>query len=85
MSLPGRVILRQYEGSQKTHSEFSFLFAWVLGNCSVAAQSAPGDEHWDYRFGLPGVDGAILAIAVQGNADVHRGKFMHLLREHSGH
>ena len=65
--LPGRVFFANMRGAKNAFRVF-FLFAWVLGNCSVAAQSAPGDEHWDYRFGLPGVDGAILAIAVQGNA-----------------
>ena len=44
-----------------------FLFAWGLCNFPAAAQSAPGDEHWDYRFGRPGANGAVLAIAVQGN------------------
>jgi hypothetical protein len=44
-----------------------FCLAWTLGNFSAAAQFAPGDEHWDWRFGFPGVDAAVLAIAVQGN------------------
>jgi hypothetical protein len=41
--------------------------ACVLCCFSAAAQSAPGDEHWDYQFGLPGANGAVLAIAAQGN------------------
>ena len=41
--------------------------AWALGGFSAPAQTAPGDEHWDYRFGLPGANGAVLAIAAQGN------------------
>jgi trimeric autotransporter adhesin len=43
------------------------LLAPVLFNLSAAAQSAPGDEHWDYRFGLPGVNGAITTIVSRGN------------------
>jgi hypothetical protein len=30
-------------------------------------QSAPGDEHWDYRFGLPGVDGFVSVFATNGS------------------
>ncbi len=55
-------------GSGAKYSVPIFYFlAWALVNFSAAAQSAPGDEHWDYRFGLPGANGAISAIAVQGN------------------
>ena len=43
------------------------LIAWRLCSLPAAAQSAPGDEHWDFRFGRPGANGAVLAIAVQGN------------------
>ncbi len=28
---------------------------------------AAGDEHWDYWFGLPGVDGFVGVIATNGN------------------
>jgi hypothetical protein len=45
-----------------------FCLAWMLVNFSATAQTASGDEHWDYRFGLPGANGAVLAIATQGNA-----------------
>jgi hypothetical protein len=45
-----------------------FCLAWMLVNFSAPAQAAPGDEHWDYRFGLPGANGAVLVIATQGNA-----------------
>jgi trimeric autotransporter adhesin len=44
-----------------------FCLAGGLCRLPATAQSAPGDEHWDSRFGPPGVDGAVLAIAVQGN------------------
>src|SRR5580765_8468778 len=41
--------------------------------CEIAsAQSAPGDEHWDYRFGLPGVDGFVGVFATNGS-DVYIG------------
>ena len=43
------------------------LLGCGLGAFPVGALSVPGDEHWDYRFGLPGTDGAVLAIAVRGN------------------
>jgi hypothetical protein len=39
-----------------------FLFAL----CSTA--QVPGDEHWDVRFGFPGIDGSTpLAVATQGS------------------
>jgi hypothetical protein len=50
------------------------VFASILAfGCLLArAQSVPGDEHWDYRFGLPGVNGAVVNIATRGN-DVYVG------------
>src|SRR6476620_1794153 len=48
---------------------------WVLLGCFPLlshAQSAPGDEHWDYRFGLPGVDGFVGVFATNGT-DVYIG------------
>jgi hypothetical protein len=53
-------------GIKKVFPAF-FCLAWALGGFSAAAQTAPGDEHWDYRFGLPGANGAVVAIAVRGN------------------
>ena len=49
-------------------------FASILAfGCLLArAQSAPGDEHWDCRFGLPGANGAVTTIAARGN-DVYAG------------
>ena len=50
--------------------------ALIVAGSSVChcakAQSAPGDEHWDYRFGLPGVDGFVGVIATNGT-DLYAG------------
>ena len=48
------------------------LILTTLSHDSASAQSAPGDEHWDYRFGLPGADGAIISLLANGN-DVYAG------------
>ena len=45
----------------------ALCLACALGVLSAPGQSAPGDEHWDWRFGVPGADGAVLAIAVRGS------------------
>lgn len=36
---------------------------------------APGDEHWDDAFGLPGVDGAVQTLAVDGTLLYAGGSF----------
>jgi hypothetical protein len=51
------------------------LLALILSAISAEAQSAPGDEHWDYRFGLPEVDGAVVTIMVRGNETYVDGDF----------
>ena len=72
--LPGRVLFGNMSGAKHIFP-FFFLFAGVLCNFSAAAQCAPGDEHWDYRFGLPGAKGAVLAIAPHGNEVYVGGSF----------
>ena len=51
--------------NQKTLTVFGFILAF--GCLLPRGQCAPGDEHWDYRFGLPGANGAVTSIATCGN------------------
>src|ERR1044071_5013615 len=48
-----------------------FALSWP----SPGAFAAAGDEHWDYRFGLPGVDGFVGVIATNGNEIYAGGDF----------
>jgi hypothetical protein len=48
-----------------THT-FVFLFGVVFG-ARLLSLAAPGDENWDSNFGVPGADGAVLAMVVVGH------------------
>jgi hypothetical protein len=51
----------------------SFSLLLVASLCLRTVAQVPGDEHWDVRFGFPGVDGSsTFAVATKGN-DVYVG------------
>jgi hypothetical protein len=52
----------------KTHSLglSAFLLVSALGGLPICTHAATGDEHWDYRFGIPGADDGAMVIATHG-------------------
>jgi hypothetical protein len=58
--------------SQNQKTLLGFIVLLTCGCYLTRAQSVPGNEHWDYRFGLPGANGAVTTMAARGN-DVYAG------------
>jgi len=64
----------------KTVSCFSvvILIASALFGLPTGVHAASGDEHWDYQFGIPGADDAVIAIATHGSDMYAAGQFRSL-------
>jgi len=64
----------------KTASFLLLVFVLASAVCVLptGAQAAAGDEHWDYRFGIPGADDSVLVIATNGGDMYVAGQFRSL-------
>jgi hypothetical protein len=54
----------------------SAILVWiVMASQTSVAQNNTGDENWDDRFAMPGVDGSVQAIAISGSEVYVGGEF----------